>query len=63
MVQANLPFKHLEVFNLTTRGLDPANFKMGLMTFESQKYICVKEGQVSGRLDGFLRSGHSETQS
>ena len=48
MVQANnVPFKFQEVFNLTTKGLDPANFKMGLMTFESQKYICVKEGQVS----------------
>ena len=47
MVQANQPFKFQEVFNLTTKGLDPANFKMGLMTFESQKYICVKEGQVS----------------
>lgn len=48
MVQAgNQPFKFQEVFNLTTKGLDPANFKMGLMTFESQKYICVKEGAVS----------------
>ena len=48
MVQAAaVPFKFQEVFNLTTKGLDPANFKMGLTTFESQKYICVKEGQVS----------------
>ena len=48
MAQAqNQPFKFQEVFNLSTKGLDPANFKMGLMTFESQKYICVKEGQVS----------------
>ena len=44
---ANQPFKFQEVFNLSTKGLDPANFKMGLMTFESQKYICVKEGAVS----------------
>lgn len=36
---------------MTTKGLDPANFKMGLMTFESQKYICVKEGAVSHVLD------------
>ena len=44
MVQPQaLPFKFQEVFNLTTKGLNPANFKMGLMTFESQKYICVKE--------------------
>ena len=48
MVQAApQPFKFQEVFNLTTKGLSPDNFKMGLMTFESQKYICVKEGQVS----------------
>ena len=48
MVQAApQPFKFQEVFNLTTKGLDPANFKMGLTTFESQKYICVKEGAVS----------------
>ena len=32
---ANQPFKFQEVFNLSTKGLDPANFKMGLMTFES----------------------------
>ena len=49
MVQANLPFKCQEVFNLTTKGLDAANFKMGQLTFESQKYICVKEGAVSFR--------------
>lgn len=51
MVQANQPFKFQEVFNLTTKGLDPANFKMGLMTFESQKYICVKEGQQVAIVD------------
>lgn len=52
MVQANnVPFKFQEVFNLTTKGLDANNFKMGLMTFESQKYICVKEGQVSYKIE------------
>ena len=44
---ANLPFKFQEVMNLSTKGLNPENFKMGSMTFESQKYICVKEGNVS----------------
>ena len=48
MVQpGNLPFKFQEVFNLTTKGLNPQFFKMGQMTFESQKYICVKEDNVS----------------
>ena len=48
---ANLPFKTQEVINLTQKGLDAANFKMGLLTFESQKYICVKEGAVSFAYD------------
>ena len=43
---ANLPFKTQDVINLTQKGLDAANFKMGLLSFESQKYICIKEGQV-----------------
>ena len=48
MVQpSNLPFNFKEVANLTSKGLNAANFKMGLMTFESQKYICVKEDAVS----------------
>ena len=32
---ANLPFKQQDVINLTTKGLDPANFKMGMLSFES----------------------------
>ena len=48
MVQpANLPFRFQEVFKLTNLGLSPDLFKFGDLTFESQKYICVKEGQVS----------------
>lgn len=48
MVQAQAqPFKFQEVFNLTTKGLNPENFKMGMMTFESPKYICIKEASVS----------------
>ena len=50
MVQAStntLPFRFQEVFKLTTLGLNPELFKFGNLTFESQKYICVKEGQVS----------------
>ena len=57
MVQAGpVPFKFQEVFNLTTKGLNPANFKMGLTTFESQKFICVKEDQVSAIPHIFLES-------
>ena len=43
----NLPFKFQEVFNLTTLGLTPALFKPGNLSFESQKYISVKDGTVS----------------
>jgi hypothetical protein len=42
-----LPFNFKEVFKLTNLGLDPALFKFGNLTFESQKYICVKDGGVS----------------
>ena len=44
---ANLPFRFQEVKQLAQLGLNPENFKFGNMTFESQKYICIKEGQVS----------------
>jgi len=47
----NLPFRFQEVFKLTTLGLDPALFKFGNLTFESQKYICVKDGGVSNFTD------------
>lgn len=63
MVQAqNQPFKFQEVFNLTSKGLSPENFKMGMMTFESPKYICIKEASVSslGLVPPFLRTGHSD---
>lgn len=43
----NLPFRFQEVFKLSTLGLDPNLFKFGNLTFESQKYICVKDGAVS----------------
>lgn len=43
----NLPFRFQEVFKLTSLGLDPNLFKFGNLTFESQKYICVKDGAVS----------------
>lgn len=43
----NLPFRFQEVFKLSTLGLDPSLFKFGNLTFESQKYICVKDGGVS----------------
>mmetsp|Transcript_9248 Transcript_9248/g.11260 ORF Transcript_9248/g.11260 Transcript_9248/m.11260 type:complete len:138 (-) Transcript_9248:4849-5262(-) len=51
MAQANLPFKNQEVFNLTTKGLNPAHFKMGQLSFESQKYICVKEDNQVAIID------------
>lgn len=46
-MQQNLPFNFKEVFKLTNLGLNPELFKFGSITFESQKYICVKDAAVS----------------
>ena len=46
-MQQNLPFNFKEVFKLTNLGLNPELFKFGAITFESQKYICVKDAAVS----------------
>ena len=35
------------MFKLTNLGLNPDLFKFGNLSFESQKYICVKDGAVS----------------
>ena len=54
----NLPFRFQEVKQLAQLGLNPENFKFGFMTFESQKYICVKEGQVSQFVNQcFIKAG------
>jgi hypothetical protein len=37
------PFSHGEVANLTSFGLDNTHFKFGVLSFESDKYISVKE--------------------
>lgn len=42
-----LPIRYQEVFKLTNLGLSPDLFKFGNLTFESEKYICVKDGAVS----------------
>jgi len=42
-MQQNLPFNFKEVFKLTNLGLSPELFKFGQVTFESQKYICIKD--------------------
>lgn len=42
-----MPFRFQEVFKLTNLGLNPDLFKHGNLTFESQKYIAVKDGPVS----------------
>ena len=46
-MQQNLPFNFKEVFKLTNLGLNTDLFKFGSVTFESQKYICVKDAAVS----------------
>jgi hypothetical protein len=43
MQNQSLPFNLREVFKLTNLGLNPDLFKFGLVTFESQKYICIKD--------------------
>lgn len=46
-MQQNLPYNLREVFKLTNLGLSTDLFKLGLVTFESQKYICIKDQSVS----------------
>lgn len=61
MVQAQqLPFRFQEVFKLTNLGLNPDLFSFGKLTFESQKYICVKDGSVSSYI---ILSGSPENVS
>lgn len=38
-----MPFNFKEVFKLTNLGLSPDLFKFGQVTFESQKYVCVRD--------------------
>lgn len=44
---SGLPIKVNEMFKLTNVGLNPDLFKFGNLTLESEKYICVKDGNVS----------------
>ena len=48
-MQQNLPFNFKEVFKLSNLGLNPELFKFGHVTFESQKYICVKDQAVRSK--------------
>ncbi len=45
-MQAALPIKLNEMFKLTNVGLNTDLFKFGNLTLESEKYICVKDGNV-----------------
>lgn len=51
MQATNQPFNFKEVYNLRTLGLNPELFKFGSITFESSKYICVKDQAVSIAVD------------
>jgi len=43
------PFNYGETANLTSFGLDNTHFKFGILSFESDRYISVKEpSTVSG---------------
>lgn len=48
MQQPALPIKVNELFKLSNLGLNPDLFKFGNLTLESEKYVCVKDGSVSG---------------
>lgn len=50
-MQQQLPFRFQEVFKLTNLGLNPQLFKFGNLSFESQKYICVKDGNQCAIID------------
>jgi len=47
-MQGNNPFNVNEVNNLTSLGCDPGHFKFGVLTFESDKYITIKEPTNDG---------------
>jgi len=51
MQTQNLPFNFKEVFKLSNLGLNPELFKFGSVTFESQKYICVKDAADCAIID------------
>jgi len=40
-----VPITFKEVFKLTNLNLNPELYKFGNLTLESEKYICVKDGQ------------------
>ena len=61
-MQQNLPFNFKEVFKLTNLGLNPELFKFGSVTFESQKYICVKDQAVSKLVNNICRIAPSLTR-
>lgn len=42
-MQASSPLSFKEVYRLTNCGLSADLFKFGSLTFESSKYICVKD--------------------
>ena len=42
-MQQVLPIKFGELFKLTSLGLSPDIFKPGVLSFESDKHICIKE--------------------
>mmetsp|Transcript_22407 Transcript_22407/g.19331 ORF Transcript_22407/g.19331 Transcript_22407/m.19331 type:complete len:92 (+) Transcript_22407:42-317(+) len=48
-MQGNQPFSTGEVVKLTNFGLQNTHFKFGVLSFESDKYITVKDPQ-SGEL-------------
>ena len=45
-MQQSLPIRYAEAFKLSTLGLNPDLFKLGVLSFESEKYISVKDGAV-----------------
>ena len=45
-MQPNLPIKVQGRLDLQQLGLQPSNFKFGACTFESDKYICIREEQA-----------------
>lgn len=47
MQGGNMPIKYQEAFKLSTIGVNPDNFRVNNVTLESEKYICVKDGEVS----------------
>ncbi len=46
MLQTNSAIRSQEVYRLSNIGIEPKSFKFGVLSFESDKYISVKDNST-----------------